>query len=56
MYEHDHPPLHAHVFKDGREVARFDLESREFMDGSDLKHAGRIRRALRRIELLGREV
>jgi len=54
MYERDHPPLHVHVFRDGREVARFDVENRRFMDGSDSRHAGRIERALEQVGLLER--
>ncbi len=52
MYSNDHPPLHVHVFKDGRLVARYDLESGRFMPGSDERHAGRILRSLRRAGLI----
>ncbi len=51
-YETDHRPLHVHIFKDGREVARFDLENHELMDGSDPRHAGRIVRALKAVGLI----
>jgi hypothetical protein len=37
LYEHDHPPLHVHVFKDSREVARF---------------VGRVRKALKSAGLI----
>jgi len=46
MYENDHPPLHVHVYKDKRLVARYDLEHRCFMDGSDERHYGRVLNAL----------
>ena len=51
MYDTDHPPMHVHVFKDTREVARYDLENGEFMDG-DPRHFGRIRKALRQAGLI----
>ena len=53
MYQNDHRPLHVHVFKDGAEVARFDLENGEFMAGSEPRDFGRIRRALTQGGLLG---
>jgi hypothetical protein len=53
LYQKDHPPLHVHVFKDGREVARYDLEHGLLMEGSDSRHLGRIVRALRRAGLIG---
>ena len=46
MYKNDHAPLHIHVFKDGHEVARYDLENNVFMNGSDPRHFGRVIRAL----------
>ena len=46
IYQTDHPPLHAHIFKDGELVARFDLENMVFMDGSDERHKGRVKKAL----------
>ncbi len=52
LYAVDHPPLHVHVFKDGRLVARFDLEGQEFMPGSAPRHTGRIRKALKRAKLI----
>lgn len=51
MYETDHPPRHVHVFKDRKQVARFDLENEEFMDG-DSRHFGRIKKALRKAGLI----
>jgi hypothetical protein len=51
MYDTDHPPRHVHVFKDAREVARYDLENGEFMDG-DPRHFGRIKKALRQAGLI----
>jgi hypothetical protein len=53
MYQNDHLPLHVHVFKDKREVARYDLENGRLMAGSDMRHLGRIERALRRLGLIG---
>ena len=53
MYQKDHLPFHVHVFKDGREVARYDLEHGRLMAGSDARHQGRIERALRRLGLIG---
>ncbi len=53
-YGRDHPPLHVHVFEDGREVARYDLESGAFMPGSDERRAGRILRALQRAKLIAK--
>jgi len=46
MYENDHPPLHVHVFLDGDDVAKFDLENGRFLELANPRHAGRIRRAL----------
>ena len=51
-YEGHHPPLHVHVFRDGRLVARDDLENGRFMDGSDPRHHGRVERALREVGLI----
>jgi hypothetical protein len=52
LYETDHPPLHVHVFRGRRLVARYDLERRRFMLGSDPRHAARIVRALRTAGLI----
>jgi hypothetical protein len=52
IYAYDHPPLHVHVFKDGMLVARFDLEHQRFMEGSQRRHFGRIRRALQQLKLV----
>jgi hypothetical protein len=52
IYATDHPPLHAHVFKEGKLIARFDLESRKFMDGSVERHRGRVRQALVKVGLI----
>lgn len=52
MYENDHPPRHVHVVKDGKELDRFDLENREFMDGTVGKHRGRVLEALRAVGLI----
>jgi len=47
MYQNDHPPLHVHIFKDGRQLDRYDLEHGEFMDGTIGRHLGRVLAALR---------
>lgn len=52
MYENDHRPLHVHVFKDGRLVARYDLEHGCFMEGSDERHHGRVLSALEQAGLI----
>ena len=53
MYDNDHPPLHVHVFLDGREVAKYDLENGRFLELAAQRHEGRIRRALVRAGLIG---
>ncbi len=52
VYENDHRPLHCHVFKDGVELDRYDLENREFMDGTIGRHRGRVLRAMRTVGLI----
>jgi hypothetical protein len=52
MYENDHPPLRVHVFRDSRLVARYDLEHRRFMEGSDERHFGRVLNAPRAAGLI----
>lgn len=47
LYLNDHPPLHVHVFKDGKLVARYDVENHVFLLGSEARHFGRIKKALR---------
>ncbi len=54
MYDNDHPPLHVHVYLDGREVAKYDLENRRFLELLSRRHAGRIRRALEEAGFVGR--
>jgi len=49
-YDTDHPPLHVHVYRDGRLVARFDLEGQMFMD-VDPRHRRRVMKALRQCGL-----
>ena len=53
LYEHDHPPLHVHVFRDGRLVARFDLENQEFMTLRSPRQRPSILRALRSAGVIG---
>jgi hypothetical protein len=52
LYARDHPPLHVHVFRGRRLVARYDLEGRRFMPGSDPRQAARVLRALRSVGLV----
>ncbi len=52
MYEGDHPPLHVHVFKDGKLLDRYDLVNLEFMDGTIGRHRGRVLAALRAEKLI----
>ena len=53
IYDNDHWPPHVHVFKDGHGagvlVARVNLMTGSLMDGSDKRHAGRIRKALKKV-------
>jgi hypothetical protein len=47
-YKGDHPPLHVHIEKEGREIGRWDIENQKPMDNlevsqkliSALKQAG----------------
>lgn len=52
VYENDHPPMHCHVFKDGAELDRYNLEEGEFMDGTIGRHRGRVLRAMRAVGLI----
>jgi len=52
MYQNDHPPLHVHIFRDGRQLDRYDLEHGEFMDGTVGRHRGRVLTALRAVGLI----
>ncbi len=52
MYENDHRPLHVHVFRDGGELDRYDLEKGEFMDGTIGRHRGRVTKAMRAAGLI----
>lgn len=51
LHKTDHPPVHVHVYKDGCEVAKFDLESQSFMSG-DARHFGRVRKVLKDLGLI----
>lgn len=53
MYENDHRPLHLHVFKDGKELDRYDLEHHTFMDDTIGRHRGRVLTALRNAKIIG---
>lgn len=52
MYQNDHPPSHVHIFKDGRQLDRYDLENKVFMDGTVGRHRGRVLTALRNVGLI----
>ena len=54
QYATDHPPLHVHVFLDGRDIAQVEIPSGEFihLDGQYEKHRGRILAALRAVGLI----
>ena len=32
-YKGDHPPLHVHVYRNGRVIGRWDIENQRPMDG-----------------------
>jgi Domain of unknown function (DUF4160) len=53
QYATDHPPLHVHVFRDGKNIAQVEIPSGEFMylDGQYEKHRGRILAALETLRL-----
>lgn len=53
IYENDHPPLHVHIFKDGRLLDRYDLENGEFMDETVGRHRGRVIKAMKAVNLIG---
>jgi len=44
-YTGDHPPLHVHVFREGRELGRWDVEHQRLMDAFALTR--RLAQALR---------
>ena len=50
-YLNDHDPQHWHVFKDGKELGRFDIENKCSMD-IKMKVKGPLRKALRRAGLV----
>ena len=53
QYKYDvHPPVHVHVFRDGRLLARVAIPTGEFLTLADARHRGRIRRALKRKGLI----
>lgn len=51
LYRNDHAPLHVHVFKDGRELGRYDLENGRFMDKTP-RRKGAILNAMREVGLI----
>jgi hypothetical protein len=46
-YANDHPHQHVHVYRGGRQLDRFDLTSRRFLDGTIGAHRGRVLKVLR---------
>jgi len=52
IYQNDHPPLHVHIFKDGQQLDRYDLENGVFMDDSIGRHRGRVLAAMREVGLI----
>jgi hypothetical protein len=52
QYLNDHRPWHVHVFKDGRELGRYDLENARFMELRG-KRKGAILAAMREVRLIG---
>ena len=54
LYRHDHPPLHVNVFRDGRQVAKYDLQDRCFPWLADERQTARIKRALGQVGLIAR--
>lgn len=52
MYQNDHPPLHVHIFKDGKQLDRYDMENGKFMDGTVGRHKGRVLQAMQEVGLL----
>lgn len=44
-YTGDHPPLHVHIEKDGKEIGRWDIENQKPMD--NLKVSQKLRKALK---------
>jgi len=42
----DHPPYHVHIYYEGKELGKFDIENQKPMD-KKLKIAGKLEKALR---------
>jgi len=51
-YKNDHAPWHVHIFKDGRELGRYNLHDRCFMELKG-KRSGVILAAMREVGLIG---
>ncbi|MBF8267441.1 MAG: hypothetical protein HW388_949 [Dehalococcoidia bacterium] len=49
-YAGDHPPLHVHILKGGKEIGRWDIEGQRPMD--DFEVSGALRSALKRLGYL----
>ncbi len=47
-YLTDHDPPHVHVFKDGKRILKFDIESWRMMEGKMTSNARKALEALRR--------
>jgi hypothetical protein len=43
----DHPPRHVHIFYEGRELGKFDIENQKSMN-KRLKITGKLRKALKK--------
>ena len=53
LYSNDHPPLHVHIYKNGRLVAKYDIENGTFMKLVTVRQKSRILAALRRAKIIG---
>ena len=51
-HKNDHPPWHVHIFKDGRELGRYDLENGRFMDWRG-RRTRVVLAAMRQVGLIG---
>jgi RHS repeat-associated protein len=52
-YLNDHDPDHWHVFKDGKELGRFNTEDKCSLDPKKMKVKGPLKKALKKAGLLG---
>ena len=49
-YKGDHPPLHVHIEKGGREIGRWDIEHQRPLDNFEIDKA--LRKGLKRLGYL----